>query len=396
MLLAPSNGLIERFADCQAVLEKLLESGSTWGTSHSDFLPGVTYGLARALADELPSTSFLGRMLAFRLTGEAAQVGGAIVWFVEPLGTGQTLSNAVHELLRGQDYLQQLALRMDQMLAQGWDKSPLVDLARFWLPSRKRSAISNSERALIWSLAGKRKTRDSVQGPTGRFHLQCPHCQERWLEGVSVLTYSRFVMHCDKPIAMLVPTSGGQISTPAQLLSPWWPDELQIPNGSVEARVLAVWDAVATRVTYLLDKHQVEGGEDGWLPPEETWSRRVGDCEDHSLLMASMLRKLGISCWIVWGHANSGGHAWVEVQLGDRVALVEATRKLPLPANLPDAYDAESVREAYGDNYTRGLFEPFDQTPSRTNGTIYDRWADEQWHPIKMADPVPETAPPKP
>jgi hypothetical protein len=156
LLLMPSEATINRSREASDAVHDLLRSDQEWGTSHPQFLSGLTYAMDRVLTDELTPSGIFGRIMVFRCEGTMDQFAKALVWFVEPLGTGQTLSGAIRELLRGTDRLRDLAVRMDQIMAQGWDKSPLLDLSRFWLSDRKRLPISPFERSLFSSLIGEK------------------------------------------------------------------------------------------------------------------------------------------------------------------------------------------------------------------------------------------------
>jgi uncharacterized repeat protein (TIGR02543 family) len=76
-------------------------------------------------------------------------------------------------------------------------------------------------------------------------------------------------------------------------------------------------------IKYMYDKDRW-GEVDYWQLPSTTIKLRTGDCEDHAILLTSLLRALGVSRenvhivfgWIDWlwgGHA--GYHAWVEVKI---------------------------------------------------------------------------------
>ena len=394
LLLMPTSAVVDRYAECKAALVQWLADDTQWGTEHPAFLPGITYAFARALSEDLSSTSFLGKLLAFRLDGAMAEFSSAVLWFVEPLGTGATLSNAIHELLRSKSYLPELASRMDRMLAQGWDKSPPKTLAMFWLPANRRTPVSNYERSLIWKLRrlGGREGLQQRIG-VGRAKLICPHCKIELEVDIDLARGAGFPVHCDRIIAFVVPSADGQLTTPKALLQPWWPADLVLPRGSVQEKVVSVWRSVAERVTYIKDEKQLEGLNECWLTATETWARREGDCEDHAILVVAMLAKLGIRSWLTLGKVNDGGgHAWVEVEIESRLLRLEATAKEPLPDVLPDVDDT-ALLIRYQLDYQIGLYEPFDQVPSRTDGKSYHAWIDGGWQALDLAEPVELTTP---
>ena len=376
LLLAPTDAVIEQQEEYLGALKSFFAQSRDWGTGHASFLPGLTYALTRGLEVDLPSSGFFGKILAFRIDGEMRRFAKVVVWFVEPLGTGRTLSNAVHELLKEEGYLQGIAARMDKILRQGWDKSPEAEMAMFWLPRRHRKAVMLTERRIVSELLGE----TPAEAPTealAKYSVSCPHCNsssewEVWLNG-GLQVFN----HCDQVISMLVPTAEGQVASPASLVKAWWPSGVPVPSGSTESKCLAAWSLVAQRLDYCYDHHQREGSQECWLPASETWHRSVGDCEDHSILLASMLLHLGIKAWVVWGTVDEGGHAWVEVEIDGTLRLIEATGKQPLPDRLP------SVQEA-GPVYGFSVYKPDGDYPARTNGVIYSNFAEDDWREVSL------------
>jgi hypothetical protein len=187
----------------------------------------------------------------------------------------------------------------------------------------------------------------------------------------------QFMRHCDQVIAMLVPTTEGQVASPASLVKAWWPSATPLPTGSNEEKCLAAWALIAHQVDYCYDHHQREGSHECWLPAQETWQRGEGDCEDHSILLTSMLLHLGIKAWVVWGSVDEGGHAWVEVEIDGSLRLIEATRKQPLPDCLPSIQEAAAV-------YGVLFYMPDSDSPARTNGSVYSNFHNESWQDVSL------------
>jgi hypothetical protein len=129
-----------------------------------------------------------------------------------------------------------------------------------------------------------------------------------------------------------------------------------------------------------------------WVHPALFWERRAGDCEDHAILIVSMLRTLGINAWLVWGMFDSGlgatGHAWVEAEIDGMHYLIEGTSKPPLPdvfpgvacGDLTSLYDSQKY-------HPQALFNRNPDGPARTNGKEYSRWQDNHWLSMPMVDP---------
>jgi len=67
------------------------------------------------------------------------------------------------------------------------------------------------------------------------------------------------------------------------------------------------WSLVKTEI-----KHYVDSS-DYWQFPLETWHKKTGDCEDRSLLLASILRNWSENVYAVGGEFKGEGHAWVVV-----------------------------------------------------------------------------------
>lgn len=381
LLLCPTDEVIDNQEEYLRVLKTFFSESAQWGTEHLGFLPGLTYALTRGLEVDLPSSGFFGKILAFRLGGEMGRFAKAVVWFVEPSGTGRTLSNAVHELLKEESYLKALSSRMDKILRQGWEKSPPAELAKFWLPRKHRKAVTLTERRLVAELLGEPSISDP-KSATSKWVAACPHCNSiiNWdVESEGCLQY---LIHCDQVISMLVPTAEGQVTSPANLVKAWWPGTAPAPSGSLEEKCFAAWALVAHQVDYCYDHHQREGSHECWLPAQETWQRGEGDCEDHSILLASMLVHLGIKAWVVWGTVDDGGHAWVEVEIDDSLRLIEATRKQPLPDHLPSIQEAGAV-------YGVSSYKPDANCPARTNGVVYSNFTDVHWHEAKLVEATP-------
>jgi hypothetical protein len=379
LLLCPTDEVIHSQQEYREALKAFFSEATPWGTEHSGFLPGLTYALTRGLEIDLPSSGFFGKILAFRLDGEMGRFAKAVVWFVEPSGTGRTLSNAVHELFKEDRYLEDLATRMDLILRQGWEKSPPSELARFWLPRRNRKAVTLAERRVVAHLLGDTAPVNTT-GETLPHKVLCPYCQLEHHWDVAKDGGFQYFTHCDQTVAMMVPTAGGLLASPASLVEGWWPAGFPLPKGTMEEKCLAAWGLIAQRVAYCLDKHQREAIHDCWLPAHETWQREVGDCEDHSILLASMLTHLGVNVWLVWGEADGGGHAWVEVEIDGDLRLMETTAKQPLPLHLPLVKEVGIV---YSSSY-----QPSKQIPARTNGTLYSKFENDQWHEVKIVDAV--------
>lgn len=103
-------------------------------------------------------------------------------------------------------------------------------------------------------------------------------------------------------------------------------------------RVRALHQWVGNEIQYkpfIKAKMWVEGkssvNTDVWLRPSITRRVKVGNCANKSFLLTSLLRNEFSPAEVhtVLGNlynGKPGGHAWVQVQIGDRAYIVESTR----------------------------------------------------------------------
>lgn len=88
--------------------------------------------------------------------------------------------------------------------------------------------------------------------------------------------------------------------------------------GSFNQRAILIWAYVAKEITYVYDK-DAHGLPDFWMFPEELLTTKLGDCEDSTYLLCSLLLASGISPFCVRAVLGRvydengkllGGHAW--------------------------------------------------------------------------------------
>jgi len=108
---------------------------------------------------------------------------------------------------------------------------------------------------------------------------------------------------------------------------------------------------------------------DLWMKPSLTARVGIGNCANKSFLLASLIRQdlKPDQVWCVLGNLHNGktgGHAWVEVNIGGHEFIVEATRadiNTFVPTFSTDAYEAvhyfndENLKAIEG----RTVLEPF-------------------------------------
>ena len=83
-------------------------------------------------------------------------------------------------------------------------------------------------------------------------------------------------------------------------------------SGSNDEKALKCLQFVHNNITYTTDS--TLGVSEYWLYPSETWQRKLGDCEDGAILLASLLVMCGVPTYrvkICAGDVEGGGHAYV-------------------------------------------------------------------------------------
>jgi hypothetical protein len=155
-----------------------------------------------------------------------------------------------------------------------------------------------------------------------------------------------------------------------------WPNAgaCPAPAGST-ARVEAMWLEVAEKITYQHDEVTFAGRKEVWQTAEESLRAGVGDCEDHSILLADWLLSEGYDARVALGGCRTGdgqwgGHAWVVLRLDGREYLLEATSDVAAPDGSAPAQQGKELRrrrqehlklegiEAKADSYRpEGMFD---------------------------------------
>jgi len=100
----------------------------------------------------------------------------------------------------------------------------------------------------------------------------------------------------------------------------------------------SLWLRASEAFKYAKSLRYERDSEDNWSTPRETISRGGGDCEDLSILLASLLRALGYtpeSVRVVVGYTSMGSHSWVEILVSHNGSL----RWLPLDPVFGKSFD---------------------------------------------------------
>jgi len=110
----------------------------------------------------------------------------------------------------------------------------------------------------------------------------------------------------------------------------------------VQARLREAYNYVALNIRYVTDKKQY-GYVEVWAMPYETLKRGLGDCEDTSFLLCSLLLALGVKARLVFGEWKGEGHAWVEAAANGASGILETTSNQPFSGFAdPTAYHVEA------------------------------------------------------
>lgn len=158
-----------------------------------------------------------------------------------------------------------------------------------------------------------------------------------------------------------------------------------IPGNFSLAQVIEAYELVSSRINYTLDE------DDHWQSPAETLSLGSGDCEDHSLLLASLITALGGTCRV----NLISGHAFPTVYVGNSsvidkvVGAVQAYYGNPVPVFYTvDEMGCWLVIDTNGLPYVGG--HPAASSPVGAAGGVSWNFDDGDW--IKLIDVTGETA----
>ena len=92
-------------------------------------------------------------------------------------------------------------------------------------------------------------------------------------------------------------------------------------------------EVIKNRGNYAEDEIHFKGS-DTWQTSAQVWTNKVGDCEDHAILLADWLHSNGFEARVVIGQDKKQNisHAFVELNYSSRSLLLEAVDK----SNKPD------------------------------------------------------------
>lgn len=135
------------------------------------------------------------------------------------------------------------------------------------------------------------------------------------------------------------------------------------PN-TYATKVFAIYNEVANRVYYVSDPRK----DDYIAEPIETWEVRGGDCDDFSVLLASLYEAIGIDASIVEVHNKTYAHVFIILHIEqDLNTFLRQYKKLmekytpyygSKPINLLFIEDTEERCNLINDNMKRGKNVP--------------------------------------
>jgi len=143
----------------------------------------------------------------------------------------------------------------------------------------------------------------------------------------------------------------GRYLNPADFITPQNPQVQAVAASIIEklgegdspaARLREAYNYVTLNIKYVTDK-KVYGFEEVWQKPSLTLQRGLGDCEDTSFLLCSLLHALNVRARVVFGEWRGTGHAWVEAWVDGSGGILETTSGQPFTGFAdPAMYSAEA------------------------------------------------------
>jgi hypothetical protein len=158
-----------------------------------------------------------------------------------------------------------------------------------------------------------------------------------------------------------------------------------VPGDYSLLQVIEAYELVSSRISYAEDE------DNHWQPPSETIALGSGDCEDHSLLLASLITELGGTCRVnlIAGHAFPTVYIGNVSTIGEAVEAIQAYYGNPVPVHYTmDDLGYWLVIDTNGLPYVGG--HPAASSPaSGPPGGVNWNFDDGDW--IKLIDVTGET-----
>jgi hypothetical protein len=157
-----------------------------------------------------------------------------------------------------------------------------------------------------------------------------------------------------------------------------------VPGNYSLLQVIEAYELVRERIIYAEDE------DNHWQPPAETIALGTGDCEDHSLLLTSLITVLGGTCRVnlIAGHAFPSVYVGNASMIDDVVDAIQAYYGNPVPVHYTvDGLGYWVVIDTNGLPYVGGY--PASSSPAGGSGGVYWNFDDGDW--IRLIDVTGET-----
>jgi len=217
---------------------------------------------------------------------------------------GQTLDE-VGEKLRASKLskdadLTHIGLVVDEVELEGYNP--------FWLVCIVASGILP-----VWDV-------DAYNKGMNNFFVNCPFCGKEYQYDLLGLQqddcgFSLSCKKCRMDFDCVRLDIDGDFHRPTWFMRGFRPHRVREP--------IDAWTKVRERCQYVTDQEEFNR-EDVWQTARQTWIRRIGDCEDVSILLADWLADCGFQARVVLGTWNEG-HAWVVLHEDGHDYILEAT-----------------------------------------------------------------------
>ncbi len=152
-----------------------------------------------------------------------------------------------------------------------------------------------------------------------------------------------------------------------------------VPGNFSLLQIIEAYELVRERIVYTEDEDEY------WQSPAETIALSTGDCEDHSLLLVSLITELGGTCRVnlIPTHAFPSVYVGNASAIGDVVGAIQAYYGNPVPVHYTvDALGYWLVIDTNGLPYVGGY--PAAASPAGGSGGVYWNFDEGDW--IKMID----------
>ncbi len=157
-----------------------------------------------------------------------------------------------------------------------------------------------------------------------------------------------------------------------------------VPGNYSILQIIEAYELVSLRIGYAEDE------DNHWQSPAETIALGTGDCEDHSLLLASLITELGGTCRVnlISSHAFPSVYVGNASAIDDVVGAIQAYYGNPVPVHYTvDELGYWLVIDTNGLPYVGGY--PAATSPAGGSGGVFWNFDEGDW--IKLIDVTGET-----